>query len=148
MVVNFLFKIFSDVNLFILETTPQTTPQITPENFCARASGIMKLIGRVLEIFEYVVPVVVLVFAVVDLGKAVIVGEEKEIKVAQKMLIKRLVFGVALFFSIVLVKSAFSLIDEAKEVSINSTCWSCVVNPSECDTTCSKKENYSKEECK
>ena len=66
--------------------------------FCQDSAEIWKLIGQVINIFKIVIPIIIVLLAMVDLGKAVMAGEEKEIKTAQKMLIKRLVYGVVIFF--------------------------------------------------
>ena len=136
MFLNLFFKLFTNVNM--LETV-----EITSENFCKVGAGAMQLIGKVLNIIEVVVPVVVVIFATVDLGKAVLAGDEKQIKTAQSMLIKRLIFGSLIFFAFIMVKSTFKLITEVTDATFTSNCWNCVLKPNNvgtgdgmCDKTC------------
>lgn len=56
--------------------------------------GLAKIVISVLQIG---IPVLLLIFATIDLGKTIMAGDEKEIKAATGNLIKRLVAGVAIF---------------------------------------------------
>lgn len=59
--------------------------------FCTDSASIWQLLGRVVNIVKIVIPIIIVLFAMLDLGKAVIAGKEDDIKNAQKMLIKRLI---------------------------------------------------------
>lgn len=56
--------------------------------------GIAKMILQILQIG---IPIALLLFGTIDLGKAVMAGDEKEIKSATNVLIKRVVAAVAVF---------------------------------------------------
>ena len=56
--------------------------------------GIAKTVLRVLQIG---IPIILLIFGTIDMGKAVMAGEEKEIKAATNILIKRAVAAVIVF---------------------------------------------------
>ena len=56
-------------------------------------------------------------------------GEEKEIKEAQKMLIKRLIYGVVIFFVVTIVQVVFNLIGRSV-VEDDAACWACATSPS------------------
>lgn len=62
--------------------------------------SIAKLILRLLQI---AVPIALLIFGTIDLGKAVMAGDEKEIKSATGVLIKRVVAAVAVFLLFLIV---------------------------------------------
>ena len=64
--------------------------------------GILKLILRVLQI---AIPIGLLIFGTIDLGKAVIAGDEKEIKAATGLLLKRVIAAVAVFLLFILVQT-------------------------------------------
>ena len=98
-------------------------------DFCTATAPIWKLIGDVINIFKIVIPIIIVLLAILDLGKAVMAGEEKEIKEAQKMLIKRIIYGVVIFFVVTLVQGVFSLVGESVDSSV---CWTCATNPSSC----------------
>ena len=74
--------------------------------FCEDTVAIWKLIGLVINILKIAIPIIIVLMAMIDLGKAVMAGEDKEIKAAQKMLIKRLIYGVVIFFVVTLFKYA------------------------------------------
>lgn len=108
--------------------------QILESTFCADSANIWELIGNLINIIKIVIPIVIVILAMLDLGKAVMAGEEKEIQAAQKMLIKRLIYGVVIFFVVTIVQVVFNLIgvglsDSDSDASI---CWTCVTRPSEC----------------
>ena len=81
------------------------------------------------------IAVIIVLLGTIDLGKAVIGGDEKTIKEAQGTLIKRIIYGVAIFFVFVIVQAIFGLVAE-KAVSNSSKCWACVSDPNDkgCDT--------------
>ena len=56
--------------------------------------GIAKTVLRVLQIG---IPIILLIFGPIDMGKAVMAGDEKEIKAATNILIKRAVAAVIVF---------------------------------------------------
>ena len=106
--------------------------------FCSDSQTIWRLIGTVINIVKIAIPVIIIIFAMLDLGKAVMAGKEDEIKNAQKLLIKRLIYGVVIFFVITIVQTIFNLIghsvsggdDEDAQI-----CWKCVTRPEECQQT-------------
>ena len=76
--------------------------------FCSDTVGLWALIGRVINIIRIAIPVIIVLLGTIDLGKAVMAGKDDEIKTAQKMLIKRIIYGVVVFFVVVLVKALFT----------------------------------------
>lgn len=62
--------------------------------------GIAKMILAILQI---AIPIALLIFGTIDLGKAVMAGDEKEIKSATGILIKRVIAAVAVFLLILIV---------------------------------------------
>lgn len=63
----------------------------------------------VIPIIQIGVPIILIVFGMLDLGKAVIAGKEDEIKKNQQMLIKRAISAVAVFFVVTLVTLIFGI---------------------------------------
>ena len=69
----------------------------------------------------------VIVLGTVDLGKAVIASEDKEVKAAQTRLIKRVLYAVLIFFITTIVSLVFNLVaDNSGDNSIEegATSWS------------------------
>ena len=115
-------------------------------DFCSETKDIWILIGKVIRIILIVIPVIIVLLGTLDLGKAVMAGEDKEIKEAQKMFVKRLIYGVVIFFIPYLVAGVYSLFDglsdnpsqnEGKTVTETegegaNTCWKCAINNGKC----------------
>ncbi len=83
--------------------------------------GIAKTVLRVLQIG---IPIILLIFGTIDMGKAVMAGDEKEIKAATNILIKRAVAAVIVFllFMVVSVITGWGGGTEWKE------CWAAARN--------------------
>jgi len=111
-------------------------------SFCENTAGIWYLVGTVINIFKIVIPIIIVLLAILDLGKAVMAGEEKEIKEAQKMLIKRIIYGVVIFFVVTLVQGVFSLVSsQFANDDKSQVCWICATNPK--DSKCTTAVNNS-----
>lgn len=63
----------------------------------------------IFPIIQIGIPIILVVLGTLDLGKAVLAGKEDEMKNAQKMLIKRCVYAVLVFFVVTIVSLVFSL---------------------------------------
>ena len=81
--------------------------------------GIMPIVAFVkngiFPIIQIGIPIILVVLGTLDLGKAVIAGKEDEMKNAQKMLIKRCVYAVLVFFVVTIVSLVFGLFGSVKE---------------------------------
>ena len=99
-------------------------------NFCNETKEIWKLIGNIIWIIQILIPVAVVLWGLIDLGKAVLAGDEKERKEATTTLLKRFLYGVLVFFVIVIVKGVVNL--AGKGDTLNTTCWTCVTKPKNC----------------
>ena len=104
------------------------------EAFCVQSAPIWQLLGRILMVFKIVIPILLIVFGMIDLGKAVIASKEDAIQKATETLIKRLIAGVVIFFIPFLVGAIFNLIDSFN-TDLNSSeyqynvCEKCVTSP-------------------
>ena len=106
-------------------------------DFCAETKTIWILIGKIVRIVLIVIPIIIVLLGTFDLGKAVMAGEDKEIKEAQKMFIKRLVYGVIIFFIPYLVAGVYSLFDgmstEGGDTNEGTNlCWKCAIKGGKC----------------
>lgn len=85
---------------------------------CDQVMPIIRIVrDGVLPIFQWGIPIILIVLGTIDLGKAVIASKEEEIKKAQQMLIKRLIYAVAVFFVVTIVTLVFSLFSTTGEDS-------------------------------
>lgn len=80
---------------------------------------IIGIAKKILLILQIAIPIGLLIFGTIDLGKAVMAGDEKEIKSATGLLIKRVVAAVAVFLLVLIVSVVTGWVggDEWK------TCW-------------------------
>lgn len=104
-------------------------------DFCDESKPIWQFLGQIVNILQIAIPVIIILLGTLDLGKAVMAGDDKKIKEAQKMLIMRLVYGVAVFFVITIVQVIFSLVStggKGNEPTTGSTCFKCVSTPTKC----------------
>ena len=105
-------------------------------DFCKETRDIWLLLGKVIRIILIVIPIIIVLMGTFDLGKAVMAGEDKEIKEAQKMFIKRLVYGVIIFFIPYLVAGVYSLFNglstDGGKTDNTNICWQCALKPNDC----------------
>ena len=72
---------------------------------CRGLLPIVKVIKRGLyPLVQLGIPILLIVFGTIDLGKAVIASDEKEVKAAQSRLIKRFIYAAFVFFVFTLVQ--------------------------------------------
>lgn len=72
--------------------------------------GTIRIFVTILKI---VVPIILVVLGMLDMAKAVMANEEKEMKEAQKRLIKRVIYAVVIFFIVALVQFVFGQLAKA-----------------------------------
>lgn len=81
---------------------------------CSTIMPLIRLIKNgIIPLIYVAIPLVVIVLGIFDIGKAALASKEDEIKNAQKMFIKRCIYGVAVFFVVFIVNAVFSLLGSA-----------------------------------
>lgn len=103
----------------------------TSKTFCEDSVEIWRFLGNVVNILQIAIPVIIILLATIDLGKAVMAGDDKKVKEAQKMLLMRLIYGVAIFFVVVIVKVVFGLVADSG-AQTTGKCFECVARPGKC----------------
>ena len=101
------------------------------KGFCNTTKGIWALIGTVVFWIQIAIPVILILLGTIDLAKAVMAGDDKKVKEAQSAFIKRLIYGAAVFFVVLIVRVVFGAIGEASGTT-NKTCFNCVANRGSC----------------
>lgn len=71
---------------------------------------LIRLIKVFVNLIKIAIPIGLIVFGSIDLGKAVIAGKEDEIKANQQILLKRLLAAVLVFFVTTFVELAMGLV--------------------------------------
>lgn len=78
---------------------------------CSELAPFIRIVQKgIIPIIEIAIPIILIVLGMFDLGKAVVASKEDEIKAAQKLLIKRVIYAVAIFFVTFLVITIFNII--------------------------------------
>ncbi len=98
---------------------------------CEGLRPIIAILKIVLNIIQIAIPILLILFGTLDLGKAVISNDEKEIKGAISKLIKRALMALAVFFVVFFVKLIFGWIARANKADDGGdisgynwwTCW-------------------------
>lgn len=111
-----------------------TVGATTVGEFCRVTASLWQIIGYIINVMKIVVPIIIVLFGIIDLSKAVMAGKEDEMKNAQKMLIKRLIYGAVVFMIFPIVKGVYGLVmsNEDADVKIGNKCWQCVLTPNDC----------------
>lgn len=98
--------------------------------FCSDARDIFYTIGMFMLVFKIVIPVLLIVFGMVDLGKAVISSDDKAVSKAAKSLLNRVIAGVCIFFVPLLVSIIFKMVGSFGEVKDQfDICANCISSP-------------------
>ena len=100
--------------------------------FCKDTAPIWGVVGSVVVILQIAVPIIIVLLGTIDLGKAVMAGKDDEIKSAQKMFVKRIIYGVAVFFVVWVVRAVFNLVGNRVDEGDSAICWTCVSSPKSC----------------
>ncbi len=85
------------------------------------------VVSTVVMIIKIVVPILLIIFGMLDLAKAVIASKEDEIKKAQMTFVKRLIAAVIVFFVVSLVQIVIRFVAGGDEDSVMG-CFNCFVN--------------------
>jgi len=101
--------------------------QILADNtdFCESAAGykLFGFVGHILRIIQIIVPIIIILMGTIDLVKATIAQKDDEMKKAQSILIKRLIYGVIIFFVPVIATFLVNLVGG----DTTSPCLACVL---------------------
>lgn len=90
---------------------------------------VQDLISTIITIIQIAIPILLIIFGMLDLGKAVVASKEDDIKKGQQMFIKRLISAALVFFVIFIVKILVSVLtpDKATDgVQTDETIMTCV----------------------
>lgn len=91
---------------------------------------IPNLVHSAVTLIKIFIPIILIVFGMLDMGKAVLSNDEKVMKESQQRLIKRILYAVLVFLIVSLVQIVFGIVGKADSESGNTatTCINCFVN--------------------
>ena len=92
---------------------------------CGGLLPIVKVVVQFIKIVMIVVPIALIIYGTIDLGKAVIASEDKEVKAAQSRLIKRIIYAIVIFFVPMIVGVIMNIVATGGEGDTTSwrACW-------------------------
>ena len=100
------------------------------DDVCGGLLPVVRIIRKgIFPIIWIGIPIILILLGTIDLGKAVISSDEKEVKAAQSRLIKRCIYAVLVFFVATLVNVVMNLVATGKgadssDNDSNETSWS------------------------
>ena len=94
-------------------------------DYCGGLDQVIVLLKNVVRVLQFLIPIGLILYGMLDLGKAVIAGKEDEMKKAQGTLIKRVIYAIAIFLVVTIVTFVMGLVGSTdwKE------CWNNVGKP-------------------
>lgn len=92
-----------------------------------------QIVRTIILILQVATPIIIIIFGMLDVVKAVMAQKEDEIKKGQQTFIKRLIVGVSVFLVFFVVEIAIGLIAPKKENPDMWNCIDCFVN-GDCDS--------------
>ena len=95
------------------------------DNICGLIdNNLADLIYIIITIIKFGIPILLIIFGMLDFGKSVIAPKEDEMKTGRKMFLKRIISAVLVFFVITIVQLVIGLVDD-KNNSDESEVWNC-----------------------
>lgn len=87
------------------------------------------IVHTVINIIKIIVPIMLIIFGMLDLGKAVAAGKEDDIKKGQQTFMKRAIAAVIVFLIVAIVQIVIGLVGKANTANANVwTCVDCFIN--------------------
>lgn len=115
------------------ETDNNEEELVDETGYCTQLKEPLQFIGNIVLIFKIVIPIIIILFGMIDFFKAVTGAKDEEIKKSARSLMMRVLAGVVIFFIPTIVSAIFSLVsDFAKIEGSFDACQKCVFNVREC----------------
>ena len=93
---------------------------------------IPNIVSTVVTVIKIAIPILLVIFGMLDLMKGITAQKEDEIKKGQSLFIKRLIAGALVFFVFTIVQLIISLAADASDKNNIMTCAKCFIN-GECE---------------
>ncbi len=66
--------------------------------FCTQTKELLSFVGYILLIFKIIIPIIIIIYGMIDFGKAVVAEKDDDIKKSAKSLGRRAIAGIIIFF--------------------------------------------------
>ena len=80
---------------------------------CGKLEPVVRIVKALFDLLRFIIPIALLIFGALDLAKAVIASDEKEIKGATNKFVKRAIAAIAVFFAVTLVDIIMGLVGDS-----------------------------------
>ena len=91
---------------------------------CGGLLPIVRVIKKgIFPIFQLGIPILLILLGTIDLGKAVISSDEKEVKAAQSRLIKRFIYAALVFFVVTFVSVLMNMVAQGGSKDADTVSW-------------------------
>ena len=106
----------------------------TEAGFCRNSANIWQVVGIIMMIFKIVIPLLLIILGIIDLGKAVVASKDDEIKKALKQLMIRFIAAAAIFFIPNIVSIIMGIVPLFSDSKVGvekdwKICRSCITDP-------------------
>ena len=118
-------------NLFLIADRELDVGTFGESNgFCDQSADIWQVVGYVLLVFKIVIPIILIIFGMIDLGRSVVSGKDDEIKSNMKSLMIRAIAAIAIFFIPTLIGIIMSVVSSFGTIKEDfKICKECIANP-------------------
>ena len=90
-------------------------------------AGVFNIVSLIIMLVQIVVPILLIIWGMLDFGKAVVGGDEEKIKAAQKIFLKRLIAAILVFLIVTIVKMIVDVVGDIGAEGTNANgVWTCV----------------------
>lgn len=106
-------------------------------DFCKNTANIWQIVGYVLLVVKIVIPILLIIFGIIDLGKAVIASKSDEVKKSVTSLAYRALAAVVIFLIPTIVGLIMGFVSDFKDSTAEqdfNVCKACITRP---NTDCS-----------
>ena len=110
--------------------------------FCSKTAGLLQYVGYALTIFKIAIPLIIIIFGMMDFGKAVVAEKDDEIKKNAIKLGRRAIAGVIIFFIPSVIIWLFKTIPGYKADEF-AVCETCLLKPTakQCNSAATEAKN-------
>lgn len=105
--------------------------------FCNNAGvlSMIRILGIIIEIIKIIIPLLIIVFGMIDFGKVVVSNDDKEINKSTSRIVKRIVAGVLIYFIPTIILALFDYL-QLSEIYRDENfykCTTCLLDTSTCE---------------
>ena len=92
-------------------------------DYCGDLAPVIRLVKSFVKLIQFGIPIMLILFGMIDLGKAVISSKEDEMKKAQGTLLRRFIYAVAVFLVVTLVMFVMNMVSDSQAKGADTSSW-------------------------